>query len=360
LSTTEARLGRSISLDQLIALNDEMSALVHAGVPLDRGLLAVGRDLRGGAGPLARRLGERLERGEALDSALEAEGRAIPSFYCSVVEAGLRSGKLSKALEGLAVYARNFAETRRAIGLALLYPLLVVTLAYGLFVAFVLMVAPRFSSAFESFRFGPMRSLAFFDWLGAHLAYWVAIVPIGLIFLASWWLRSGRAITLRPGRLDGLLRFIPGLGSVLSLAQAADFAELLALMVEHGVPLDEGIRLAAEATGSPTLRASADEVAEGLRRGDPLSILTKPRRGLPPMLAWVLATSEAQGSLATALRHAGETYRGRASRKSETLRAMLPTLLLCVVGALAAILYTVAVFQPLTMLWHDLSIPGAD
>jgi type II secretory pathway component PulF len=360
LSTTEARRGRSISLDQLIALNDEMTALVHAGVPLDRGLLAVGRDLRGGVGPLATRLGERLERGEALDSALDAEGRSIPPFYRSVVEAGLRSGKLSKALEGLAVYARNFAETRRAIGLALLYPLLVVMLAYGLFVAFILMVAPRFSAAFASFRFGPMRSLAFFDWLGANLVYWVAIVPVGLILLAGWWLRSGRAITLRPGRLGGILRFVPGLGSVLSLAQAADFAELLALMVEHGVPLDEGIRLAAGATGSSTLQASAGQVAEGLRRGDPLSDLAKPRRGLPPMLAWVLATSEVQGSLAAALRHAGDTYRDRASRKSETLRAMLPTLLLCVVGALAAILYTVAVFQPLTTLLHDLSILGAD
>ena len=50
----EGELGQGgagrISIDELAALNDEIAALVRAGVPLDRGLLGAGGDLPGGLG----------------------------------------------------------------------------------------------------------------------------------------------------------------------------------------------------------------------------------------------------------------------------------------------------------------------
>ena len=43
----------SISLDELVALNEEMAALVRAGVPLDAGMADLGGDLPGKLGVLA-------------------------------------------------------------------------------------------------------------------------------------------------------------------------------------------------------------------------------------------------------------------------------------------------------------------
>lgn len=355
----------SITVDQLVALSDEMAALVRAGVPLDRGLVAAGLDLRGRVGHLTGRLGGRLEQGDAVAAALEADGAGVPAFYRAVVEAGLRSGRLAKALEGLAAYGRGFAETRRAIGLALIYPMMVVGLAYGLFLLFVLRVAPRLADTFVTFRLGPLRTLELFSWLRVHLIYWAPILPAAMVMLAIAWWESGRASALRPGRLGGLLRLVPGVGSVFATAQAADFAELLALMVEHGVPLDDGITLAAEATGSRALRASALAIAEGLRRGDPVEAIASnssdsSRRGMPPMLAWILATSSARGSLAPALRHAAEGYRRRAARRAEALRGALPTALVFLLGATTVIAYTALIFHPVVVLWQGLAAPGQE
>ena len=132
-----------ITLDQLLALNDEIAALVRAGIPLERGLQVAGRDLRGRLGRLASALGQRLSRGESLSDALRGEERAVPPLYRAVVEAGARSGRLTVALEGLAEYVRGYSEARTAIGLALWYPLLVLALAYGLFVGLVSLAVPR-------------------------------------------------------------------------------------------------------------------------------------------------------------------------------------------------------------------------
>src|SRR3954454_9198412 len=113
--------GGAIALEDLIALNDEIAALVRAGVPLERGLLDVGGELRGRLRAIATGLGERMGRGESLPQALEAEGERIPRVYRAVVQAGLRTGRLAVALEGLARLARRVADLRRVVGLALIY-----------------------------------------------------------------------------------------------------------------------------------------------------------------------------------------------------------------------------------------------
>src|SRR6186713_2858010 len=96
----------AVTLDDLIALNDEIVALTRAGVPLERGLLGLGMDVRGRLGRIARTLSERMSRGESLSEALASSGEGIPRVYRAVVEAGVRSGRLPVALEGLAAYAR--------------------------------------------------------------------------------------------------------------------------------------------------------------------------------------------------------------------------------------------------------------
>ena len=104
------------SLEDLIALNDEIAALARAGMPLERGLLDLGRDVPGRLGAMTTALGERMSRGEGLAEAIAAQGDRLPPMYRAVVEAGIRSGRLPVALEGLAGVARRVVETRRVGG----------------------------------------------------------------------------------------------------------------------------------------------------------------------------------------------------------------------------------------------------
>ena len=140
----------SITIEQLLALNEEIRALVRAGVPLERGLSVAARSLRGKLSRIARALAARLARGESLTQALEGERQSLPPLYRAVVEAGARSGRLPVALEGMARYVGGFSEARSTIGLALWYPLLVLSLAYALFFGMVSWAVPRFIEAFES------------------------------------------------------------------------------------------------------------------------------------------------------------------------------------------------------------------
>ena len=350
--------GGSVTLDQFIALNDELAALVRAGVPLESGLIEAGRDLRGRLGEVSGKLGERLSGGMTLPEALSASGSGMPDVYRAVVEAGVRSGRLSKALEGMAAIARGYSEARRAVGIALLYPLIVLGLAYCLALLFLIQIAPRFVSAFEALGLPTIRPLAILSRIGETAPYWAAIPPALVGLLALRWAWTGRSVVLDTSPLGPALNRLPMIGSMIGSFRAANFADLLSLLVDHRVPLDEGVRLAADASGDRAFREEALRLAESIRQGEgPDDAATAGPGAFPPLLSWMLTAGHRQGNLAISLRHLAETYRRKARNRAEFLRSILPTTLMLAIGAGAVLLYALLLFIPLTTLWDEMALP---
>lgn len=343
--------GGALTLDQWLALNDEIAAMVRAGLPLERSLAGFGRRR---LGKVSRSIAARLERGEGLERAVAEEGAAAPPIYQAVIRAGIRSGRLPAALEGLASYGRHYAEMRRMVGLALIYPLLVVVLAYGLLIGFLLYVLPPFLETFATFRLPARRFLGLLEGLGRTLPYWAPVLPIVLIALVLAWCVSGRARSF-PGSGGRLWALIPGARGLMAQVAAASFAELLAILIEHDVPLPEALDLAAHAAGDPALRRAGPRAAEALRGGTAAPGALREAREMPALLRWVLSWGVRQGRLAPALRHAAEMYRRRARLRADLLRTLLPTLALLAVGATAAVLYTLVLFVPFASLLRSIA-----
>jgi type II secretory pathway component PulF len=344
-----------ITIDQLLALNEEIVALVRAGVPLERGLLSAGWDIRGKLGRIARALGQRMNRGESLVQALDGEKQTIPALYRAVVEAGARSGQLSVALEGLARYVRSYSEARRSIGMALWYPMMVLSLAYALFIFMIWKCVPRFVDAFESLGLHVATPLRWLASLDVTVPYWWPIGPVLLVVLAVAWYRSGKAAQFQTGAWN-VLRIFPWMRSLLNDYQTANFADLLALLLKHQVTYPSALILAADATGDTRLKQGVAQLAEAIKRGEPAgqALASIDQKTLRPMLRWVLATGQNQGSLVSALHDLGDLYRKRANYQAEKLQVLLPIFLMIGIGGTATLFYALALFLPITSMLRQL------
>ena len=184
--------GSTVTLEQLISLNDEMAALVRAGVPLEQGLLELSRDLPGRAGRIAEVLGRRMSAGESLPQILARESDQFPPIWRAVVEAGLRSGELSAALESMSTTARRMAEMRKLIGAALIYPLMVLALAYAVFVFQVTRLIPVMSRAYADLTGDTDALLTALTWIGDTAIWWASLMPIAIVLLV------GLVVSLEP------------------------------------------------------------------------------------------------------------------------------------------------------------------
>ncbi len=329
------------NLDDLISLNQEIAALVRAGIPLELGL----RGLSGGGVRLAAlsdRLAARLANGLTLSAALAEEGSAVSPVYTAVIEAGLAAGKLPEALESLAISGRVIQETRRRVLLALLYPAICVVVAYLLFCGFVTFLIPQLEPVFEILPHNWVVDLV--RQLHEYRGYLTLVFP-AVMFTAvvlTVLLRDGVTRTF----WNGLTSFRWLIGRCLNWAQ---FTELLALQVDHHAPLPLAFVLAADSTEDARWQREARDVSNQLVNGVSFAEALRSAVSLPPLVRWMMATGEKQGMLAETLRHLSGTYRRVALRRAATIKVWLPVMItICFTGGIG-MAFGVAFFLPLRM-----------
>ncbi|WP_161602520.1 type II secretion system F family protein [Tautonia marina] len=346
-----------LSMDELIALNEEIVALVRAGVPIERGLVGIGGDWKGRLGRVAEALGRRMEaEGCSLTDAFANESRPMPDLYRAIIEAGMRAGRLTAALEGLTTFVRSQTDLRRTITLAMLYPAILLVMAYGLFLGFVTVLAPRLELSARLLG-GSTASLAVLSALGRWAWIWG---PIGLLILGivAWlWMRSGRVSALGL-EVGGAWRLVfPGVKTQIALTRCGLFADLLALLLENRVPMPDALRLSSRAIGDARLREASDRLADAIQRGErwPRSMAPEASQAFPPMLRWLIGSGAVQGDLPQALRVAARTYRDRAAARAELQRLVIPTVFLVGIGGTAVLLYGLTLFVPFTALLESLN-----
>ncbi len=343
-----------MTLDDLIALNDEMAALVRAGVPLESGLAALGADMPARLGQVAAAWAQRTARGEPLEQAVMQDAGSLPPAYRAVVQAGLRAGRLSAALEAVAVSARQLAETQRAVLVAVMYPVLVFLVALGGLVFFTRVVAPPLADMLHSIHVPGHRAIAILARLGPSAWYWgTGIMILVVVLLAAWCHAATRAAALQ-SRADRLFGWLPWVGPMLRWSRTATFLEILALLVENQMPLEEAVALAGEASGDPVTLSAARQLAATLRQGRVEPAPGEP--ALPALLTWLMLAARRDGALLPALQHSAAAYHRRARHQADMVRVFLPVLLTVAIGGTVTALYALTLFIPYTTMLCKLSL----
>ena len=93
---------------------------------------------------------ERVRGGTALSDAFAVHGSLFPSVYVASLLAGERSGNLDAILRRYVAYEKVVDTVRRKTVSALMYPIILVVLAFGLVALIVLKVIPAFSDFYAS------------------------------------------------------------------------------------------------------------------------------------------------------------------------------------------------------------------
>ena len=349
-------LPATITLDQLIALNDEILGLTRCGIPLERGLGQIARDSSGNLRSLSTEIAARLEGGEDLAEIVGDAHAGFPPVYRAVVESGVRGGRLAAALEGLAATTRRVAELRRTVGLALVYPLIVLFLACTLFAWLAPWFAGTLVHAYEQqgLTISPtmLHAARFVQQYGEAAKF---IPGLAILLAVIWWCWSSLAVSAQTTRFAAATSFLPQVGHVLRVGRTATFLEVLALLVEQQVPLPKSLRLAGAASGDARLNQSASDLADRVERGEDGSQLPKRRDGIPAIVRWRLLQPDSFEGLTASLRHAADTYRRRTKHMTDWLTHYLPWLLTIAIGGTATVIYICCLMIPWLTFLRDMA-----
>ncbi|WP_254507005.1 type II secretion system F family protein [Anatilimnocola floriformis] len=343
MATANLSPRQTLSLEQLIALSDEIAALARTGMPLDQGLSALGHELPGRLGRVSREMGSELAAGMSLDQVVARSGTQFPPGYQALVEAGLRAGNLPGILQGMMQLARKTGELRRQMLLAAINPLLVVCVTWILFLFWLnklagvyLMVAADWDID-VSLPQAVLRSLRQTQWL------WEWLVPAAFLALIVWsWRRSSRGLG-EWSLLDlPTLGVVRGLGLMRRAGQSAVLCDQLAILLEHGLPLTEALRLAGGTLTSQPLARATLEFANQLERGQ----MARPPQPFPPLVACLLLDAPSGQHLSTNLRQLAANYHAEVRRRGLWLATWVPSIFTLAIGGSLALFHLLITLGP--------------
>lgn len=321
------------------ALYRELGALLRAGLPLANALevLIAAPELGNQRTDLAG-VHDRIREGSSFAGALAAASEKITPFERAVVEVGERAGSLETVLDRLAGFLEQEERVQERVQTALIYPLIVVAVAVVVAVLMLGVMIPRVGQILRETSV-PLPLLT-----RATMACGRWILPIGLpvlglgVLLAAWFRVRIRREPEGQADWDRKLFGFPLVSRAYTALVNLRFARTLALLLEGGVPLTEGIGLAGRATGSPWIARLSGEAAEAVRHGRSLADAV---RAIPPLSGslpgWIQA-GEASGKLEDLLESAGNRFQQQWDRLIARSLSILEPLLILAVGGFVLVI----------------------
>jgi general secretion pathway protein F len=260
-----------------------MAITTKKGLSLGHAFLALADDFDGSRRKVVYRILGLLDEGKPLSDALAVGApKVVPPHVIEAIRAAEKSGNLAPTLEAAAEESQEARSYKGTVVRSLLYPAAI--LYMGVFLA--TFIVPQYGAIFSQVtdlhgnHLEMPRSTLFFLFFSNMLVNYGFPVALGILVLGVPFLVPSPRRWFR-WVFDPLSFRIPVLGRIRRLRAGERVCRSLAGFVRAGTPLEAALPQAAAASGSLSVRRSADRAVESLQAGKPadqaLQLLLLPR-----------------------------------------------------------------------------------
>ena len=339
-------LFKGISGLDLALLTRQLATLAKAGLPLDEALLAVSEHTEK---PRLKSiiLGVRAKvlEGHSLASGLDEFPHAFPTVYRATVMAGEQAGQLDSVLERLADYTESRHGLRQKVTQAMVYPVLLTSIALVIIVVMLMVVVPKVVGVFET--------------TGQQLPIMTRVLIAVSDFVQNWWfllvaiIVGAIVIALRALKNEDVRRRVhfwilraPIFGRVTRGLNTARFTRTLSILTASGVPALEALRISATVIANLPMRAAVEDAAVRVREGGAIGRSLGQSKLFPPMSIHLIASGEASGELDSMLERAANHQESEMDSLLATMLSALEPLLIVIMG-LVVLAIVMAILLPI-------------
>ncbi len=348
LSLQLGQSGRIPAADFLV-FNQELATLLKAGMPLVQSLDLLRRRVQS---PVFRGVlqdvHERVRSGTAMSDAFAAHAALIPSVYTASLLAGERSGSLDTVLRRFVEYSKIIATIKRKTLSALIYPLILISLAFVLVGIIIFRVVPAFTDFYASFGSElPLitRIIVRVSTVLRQQFILVFIVVAAAVAAFVFWIRQPGQKT----RFDHLILRLPMVGEIATKFGTSQMARTLATLLGGGLPLVNALDISARSIGNRYLAGQLEIVTARVREGQSFAAALDARRIFPDVAVKMAEVGESTGALQEMLNTVADFYDEEISTNMERFVTLVEPLLLVIMGIVIAALL-LALYMPLFQL----------
>ena len=256
----------SLSSLERILLTDHMAAMMESGTSLVEAIETFGEDNAARDLPFLSEIVTQIQQGKKLSEAMSRFPYIFSPYYCSLVSAGEMSGRLDETFQHLARELRREYEFRERIKSALLYPSLVLVVAFLVVTLLVILVIPKITELTKSFGGDLPLSTRIVAGASEFLTHYGVFLILGFIALIVIFVillkrSSTKAI------LDPYLLRIPLIGKLMRYYDVSRILRLVGSCLSYGIPLTTTFEAVSGVVNNRVYKESCVRVKKRITKG---------------------------------------------------------------------------------------------
>ena len=297
-----------VSQGDLGIVTRELATLLKAGLPLDRSMeILIGLAEKPAVAELLVAIRNDVRGGASLSKSLEPHRDIFSRFYVNMVKAGEVGGALGSVLMRLADHMERSKDLRDNVVSALVYPVILFTVAVASVLILVIFVVPQFKQIFD--QSGKALPFTTEIVLGVGIfmrGYWPLL--FAGVALVIWLLLRSLANPESRARWDVKFLRWPIMGKLVTKVEMARFARSLATLLQNGVPLLAGLSILKDTMGNVVFRDAVEVVARDLKEGRGMAKPMNEANVFPKLAVQMIAVGEETGQLDEMLFQVADVY----------------------------------------------------
>ncbi len=349
----EKKLGSSIlslfnrvSNKDIVILSRQMATLFQAQVSALRIFRLLGAQ---NENPLLQKylleIGDSLQGGSSISSALAKYPDAFSDFYVNMVRAGEESGKMDEAFNYLADYLdRTYAVTSKAKN-ALIYPAFVIATFIGVMVLMLTVIIPKIALMItDSGQEVPIYTKAVLFLSNIFVQYGIFLAA-GLI-IAGFFVWKYSKTEIGAVTLDNLKLDIPYIGTLYRKLYLSRIADNMNTMIISGIPMLRALEITSSVVDNRIYKDILQNTLTAVKGGSSLSLAFSQYKEIPNIMVQMIKVGEETGELGHILKSLSNFYEREVTNAVDTLVSLIEPVMIVVLGVGVGILLA-AVLMPI-------------
>src|SRR6202163_3700142 len=326
--------GGSVKAKELAIFTRQFSVMIDAGLPLVQCLeiLASQQENKFFQKVLVNTRSQ-VEGGATLSAAMRGSPKVFDALYVNMVEAGETGGILDTILQRLSTYIEKNVKLKRAVQSAMVYPIGVMSIAAAVIILLLWKVVPIFATLFAGLGVDlPLPTkivIGLSNFIGSIFGLLIVVAGAGAIIAIKVWYgtEQGRYV------LDSIILKMPILGLLMRKIAVARFTRTLGTLIASGVPILEGLDIAARTAGNAAVVGRPlQKVRRSPEEGKSLTEPLKESAVFPGMVTQMISVGEQTGSMDAMLQKIADFYEEEVDAAVKDLLTALEPVMIVFLG----------------------------
>jgi type IV pilus assembly protein PilC len=337
----------NVKTKDVVIFSRQFSTMINAGLPILQGLTIVAeqsenKDFRF----LMGKVRDDISNGIPLSEAISRHPKVFSTLYVNMVKAGEQGGILDIIFERLSEYMEKAEGVTRKVKSAMMYPVVVMSIALLVVIFLMIKVIPTFADVFKSFGAELPAPTRVVIGISEFLLSPKAIFLVVFVFIVIVVFNLYRRTKSGAFNVDKLILHLPVFGVLARKAAVAKFARTFGTLIKSGVPIMDALETVAKTSGNLVVEKALLDARDSVRSGKTLTQPLKESKIFPSMVTQMINVGEETGALDAMLAKVADFYEEEVDTAVEGITTIIEPILIVFLGVTLGFI-VVAMFMPM-------------